>query len=388
MKKQIFPKEILDNTYEVHQFKHSKRSKRIYVFILLLICGILSSLPFIKVDLYTSVRGIIKTQEERIPLRITQSGQVVYTQLVPHRTVAKGDTLLKLAHPILDEKKDLLLAKLKEHLFLIQDLQHLTENPEPGIPQLQTSNYKKQWAFFLQGQEELETKLHQATTDYHRDKALLEKEVIAPVAFEKTDLAYDLAQNALNQFQKRYQAQWENELHQYTHQQIEMQSNLLQLEQNQSQFVLTASTTGTLLVSEGIPPGTWVNAGQLLGELSPEGELIVEAYVPSHKIGELFPDAKARFQVDAYNYHQWGMAMGSLQTIGKDVELLNNQPVFKVQCSLDQAQLNLANGASGKLQKGLTLTALFFQNKRSLFDLLFDDVNDWINPNQPKKPAP
>ena len=119
MKKQIFPKEILDNTYEVHQFKHSKRSKRIYVFILLLICGILSSLPFIKVDLYTSVRGIIKTQEERIPLRITQSGQVVYTQLSPHRTVAKGDTLLKLAHPILDEKKDLLLGKLKEHLFLI-----------------------------------------------------------------------------------------------------------------------------------------------------------------------------------------------------------------------------------------------------------------------------
>ena len=37
MKKQIFPKEILNNTYEVHQFKNSKRSKRIYVCILLLI---------------------------------------------------------------------------------------------------------------------------------------------------------------------------------------------------------------------------------------------------------------------------------------------------------------------------------------------------------------
>ena len=122
----------------------------------------------------------------------------------------------------------------------------MTENPEPGISHLQTSNYKKQWAFFLQGQEELETKLHQATTDYHRDKALLEKEVIAPVAFEKTDLAYDLAQNALNQFQKRYQAQCENELQEYTQQRVEMQSNLVQLEQNQPQFVLTASTTGTL----------------------------------------------------------------------------------------------------------------------------------------------
>ena len=253
---------------------------------------------------------------------------------------------------------------------------------------MQTSNYKKQWAFFLQGLAELETRLLQATTDYHRDKALLEKEVIARIAFEKTDLAYDLAQNALNQFLKRYQAQLENELQEYTQQRVEMQSNLVQLEQNQPQFVLTASTTGTLLVPEGIPSGTLVNAGQLVGELSPAGHLIIEAYVPSHKIGELFPDAKARFQVDAYNYHQWGMAMGSLQAIGKDVGLLNNQPIFKVQCSLDQAQLHLANGASGKLQKGLSLTTLFFHNKRSLFDLLFDDVNDWINPNQPKKPAP
>ncbi len=207
MKKQIFPKEILNNTYEVHQFKNSKRSKRIYVCTLLLIfLDMLSSLPLIEVDLYTSVRGIIKTQEEHIPLRITQSWQVVYTQLAPHRTVAKGDTLLRLAHPVLDEKKNLLLGKLKEHLFLIQDLQHLTESPESGIPHLQTSNYKKHWAFFFQGQVELETKLLQAPTDYHRDKALLEKEVIARIAFEKTDLAYDLAQNALSQFQKRYQA--------------------------------------------------------------------------------------------------------------------------------------------------------------------------------------
>ena len=53
--------------------------------------------------------------------------------------------------------------------------------------------------------------------------------------------------------------------------------------------------------------------------------------------------------------------MGTLQAIEKDVELLNNQPIFKVQCSLDHTQLNLANGASGKLQKGLTVTALFLR---------------------------
>ena len=164
MKKQIFPKEFLENTNEAHQFRHSKKSKRIYVGILFLICGVLFSLPFINVDLYTSVRGIIKTQQERIPLRITQSGQVVFTRLQPHRSVSKGDTLLKIAHPILDEKKNLLRVKLKEHQIFIEDLRQLTQETNPKIQGLKTANYKKQRALFLQGEEELQTRLHQATS--------------------------------------------------------------------------------------------------------------------------------------------------------------------------------------------------------------------------------
>lgn len=98
---------------------------------------------------------------------------------------------------------------------------------------------------------------------------------------------------------------------------------------------MIATTTGTLLIPEGIAPGNWVYAGQQLGELSPEGTLMV----------------------DAYNYHQWGTAKGSILSLGKDIELLNDQPIFKVRCSLDQTQLQLPNGAIGKLHKGLTLTA-------------------------------
>lgn len=154
----------------------------------------------------------------------------------------------------------------------------------------------------------------------------------------------------------------------------------MQLQQNQSQYLLIATTTGTLVVPEGITQGTWVYAGQEVADLSPEGTLMVEAYVPSHKVGEVFPNTPARFQIDAFNYHQWGSINGKIESLGKDVEILNNQPVFKVYCTLDQTQLSLPNGVTGQLQKGLTFTALFYQNRRSIFDLLFDDINDWINP--------
>lgn len=64
--KNIFPKEILENTTQVHQFKHRKRSSIIYTtFLIALIC-IFISLPFIKVDVYTSSRGLLKSEKERV----------------------------------------------------------------------------------------------------------------------------------------------------------------------------------------------------------------------------------------------------------------------------------------------------------------------------------
>ncbi len=383
MKKQLFPKEILDNTLEVHQFKYSKQSQKIYFFILVFFLGTFFSLPFIKVNIYTSARGVIKPQEERIPLRINQQGQVIFSTLYPHQLVQKGDTLLRLAHPVLDEKKAFFLAQLEEHQSYIDDLMQLTRNNKRPI--LHTLRFKKQWLLYKENKAELNTHFEQASFDFKRDKMLYEKEVIPQIEFNKTQLAYDLAKNALTQFEQRMTTQWTEELDNYLMSQKELKSNLNQLKQNQPQFVLTASSTGTLLIPEGVPVGSRVFAGQKLGELSPNGNLIVEAYVPTHKIGEIHPDAVVKFQIDAYNYQQWGTISGKIQSIGKDVELLNNIPVFKLRCSLDQNKISLPNGVQANLQKGLTLTSLFYQNRRSLFDLLFDDINDWINPNQLQK---
>ncbi|WP_449436777.1 hypothetical protein [Pedobacter steynii] len=60
-----------------------------------------------------------------------------------------------------------------------------------------------------------------------------------------------------------------------------------------------------------------------------------------------------RFQIDAFNYNQWGLAEGKVLDISDDIIIINNnQPVFKVKCSLDQNYLILKNGYKGYLKKG------------------------------------
>ena len=184
------------------------------------------------------------------------------------------------------------------------------------------------------------------------------------------------------QWKQQYQNQWQSELQEYTNNLNQLNSNLGQLISQLKHYVITANTTGTLLIPKGIENGSWVVAEQNLGELSPAGTLWVEVYVPSHKIGTLAPKTAVKFQIDAYNYNQWGVAHGRIHSVGKDIEFVNNQPVYKVYCSLDSSNLHLKNGVQAQLIKGLTLTAQFYQTRRSLFDLLYDDINDWMNPKQ------
>ncbi|WP_234461911.1 hypothetical protein [Pedobacter segetis] len=67
--------------------------------------------------------------------------------------------------------------------------------------------------------------------------------------------------------------------------------------------------------------------------------------------------------------------------ISDDILMADKQPVFKVKCSLDQGFLKLKNGYKGKLKKGMTFNARFMVTERSLYQLLYDKVDDWVNPN-------
>ncbi len=74
------------------------------------------------------------------------------------------------------------------------------------------------------------------------------------------------------------------------------------------------------------------------------------------------------------------MLQGSVIDIDKNVTLLNDAAFFKVRCSLHIKELKLKNGYTTKVSKGMTLTTRYFITRRSLFDLLFDKVDDWFNP--------
>jgi len=124
-----------------------------------------------------------------------------------------------------------------------------------------------------------------------------------------------------------------------------------------------------------------VSANEVLAEISPDSGMVVETYIPPKDIGYLTVGTQVNLQIDAYNYNQWGMASGNVIAISADVFTDSGQPYFKVRCKLNEDKLALNNGYEGKLKKGMTLQARFFVTKRTLFQLLYDKADDWLNPN-------
>ena len=47
---------------------------------------------------------------------------------------------------------------------------------------------------------------------------------------------------------------------------------------------------------------------------------------------------------------------------------------------IDEKHLKLNNGVKGELKKGMTFTSRFLITERTLYQLLYDKVDDWVNP--------
>lgn len=380
--KQIFPKEILNSTVEVHQFKHSNKIKIIYTVILVSILIILVLLPFIKIDIYTSAKGIIKPDRERLSVTSINSGKIVSTRLKNNSLVHKGDTLLVLDNTIVDEKLKLSSQQIADLNLFIKDVTYLMDNKTIQFNKIQSPKYIKDYLLYQQKMHELQTRFKKVKQDFERNTLLYKKEIIAKVEFENSKLDHDLAISNINQLKQQQRNTWQASLTEYNSRLLELVSSSNQLEDNKSQSIVTAPITGILMNATSLETGSFLNAGQPFVDISPDTNLLVECFISPQDIGLLKLNNPVNFQIDAYNYNQWGLASGNIIDIGKDIEFIENASVFKIQCSMNEKQLKLKNGFAGKLKKGMTLNAQFKLAERTLFDLLYDKVDDWVNPSQ------
>jgi multidrug resistance efflux pump len=323
---------------------------------------------------------MLKPEKERHQITSLFGGLVKDVRIRENQLVSENDTLVVIDPSIVVEKRNLNLQKLEETRLYIHDLNYLINHSRVVLDSLKHFNYQKGYLQFKEKIHELNTKLNKSRIDYERQSKLYEKDVIPKVEYQENKYSLEMITSELSYFKKQQIQYWQTDLTQYLTVEKELLSSLAQVEKELENYILKSPITGTIQNLIGIGIGSNLSAGNPICEISPETEIIAECYVSPSDIGLLKLNNKVKFQITSYDYNQWGMASGKVKEIGKDILNVNDSPVFKVICSIDNKELKLKNGVKGQLKKGMTLQARFFVANRSVFDLLYDKVDDWFNP--------
>jgi HlyD family secretion protein len=368
-----------NHTKETIIHNNTVKTKILYVVVVFVIISAIVLLPVIKVSLSVQGRGIIRPITEKAEIKAIQSEQVSFVNIAEGQFVSNGDTLLILRQDILKNKLDFLKHEYSKQFLFVTDLEKLVE--ESSIKPT-TNVYTGQFNSFKQELSRVDSKISKARAEVDRNKSLFEKEIIS--GKEYNDLQFNL-----NQLEKEKSilesnqiAQWKADLEKYITSINEFHRQITELEKQKQFYIITAPVTGTIEEFSGIYVGSILQAGQTITVISPESEKIAEVCVSAKDVGYLTEGQTTKIHVDAFNYNQWGSIQGEIIDISDDFILSDNTPVFNVKCRLDKDYLELKNGIKGNLKKGMTVNARFMLTSRSLFELLYQKSDDWLNPSR------
>lgn len=366
-----------------------KKSGKMRMWLLLLCSLTLSAIIliiFVEVDIGISAPGIIRPVEERTDIRSFVSGMVDSLYCKEGGYVKKGDIVLTLKDQALRNKAYLIYQQAERCRHLINDLNILTSAKtvdEKTIPCMQTPIYKEQALRFIRRKKSEFITVKKANRSLQLNQYLADNRVISSKEF------FDIKSDA-EKANANYQTliidqvnEWQTDLLKYKLEMSNYEAEKMQLDSECLSYVIRAPVSGSIQGINNRYAGCAIQSNESICIISPESGLMAECYVSARDFGLVRVNETARFQIHAFDYNYFGSFTGRITSADNDYSLIDNKPVFRIRCSFDEKQVFVRRSVHIKLKKGLTLQARFLMGTRPIWRLIFEKMNDWINPSAP-----
>jgi membrane fusion protein, peptide pheromone/bacteriocin exporter len=371
------------NNLENLIYQNKTKSFSIYLVLVLAVIVCIALLPIIKVDISSQSRGIIRSTTDNVPVTSIVSGRVTWVRLHNNNVVKQGDTLIKISKQSLDTERNTQDTLATSVVGLLSDVSLILQG---NTSNLQTASAREDFLKFQTQKSELQSKVAQAQTNYNRNKGLYDKDIIAKVEYEKYQFELRLANQALQSFVSQQKATWQNQKRELEERVKNINGSISKINADAKNYLVLAPISGTIESFSGLQVGSNVVASQPIATISATSNLIVESNVSPSDIGLIQKNQKVKFQLDAFNYNQWGLLEGKVIDIDRNITIQGEQAFFKVRSAMNTNAMQLQSGYKTEVSKGMTLTTRYTITRRSLYQLLFDKVDDWLNPASPTPP--
>ncbi|RZJ63614.1 MAG: HlyD family efflux transporter periplasmic adaptor subunit, partial [Flavobacterium sp.] len=312
----IFPAEFMSLTTEYHFHKYNPRTLIIYRFVLGLVLFTLLALFFIKVNINVKSQGIIKSQADHNEIKSLVAARVQSIHIKENMKVKKGQVLVVLKSDAITQQDLLAQTQQSEFNAQLEDLKKLVDvKTNSQKPNLKSEVYNQQYLVFTQRIRDLKSTAEAAKRNFNRYSYLYNRKAISASEFDGVQLAHQNAQSDLRLVYEEQVSRWQAELSNLKTQVRGLQSQEESYKEEKDYYTLRAPISGTIQNLKGIQEGSSLSVNEVVAEISPDATLIAETYVLPKDIGLLQVGTKANFQVDAFNYNEWGMLSGKVISV-------------------------------------------------------------------------
>lgn len=379
---ELLPTEWVSDS--VSTYLYQKRPKRhvIYTVMLAAVSAAIISLPFVYVDITVQSSGFVRPNGEISVITAPMTETVERVSAKEGDKLRKGDEILRFRTSAPDGKIKYQQERSMETNAHIADLELLSRGQRPQA--FASAARQQEYAKYLSEQYRLKTDLRQYETEWRRYKVLFDKGLISESEYNEHYYRYQDKVNELHLQQTNQMSAWKTELTNLKMQLKETTSNLIETRSNRNAYVVRSPINGTLEQFSGIYPGSNLQVGATIAVVSPDTSLYIEAYVVPRDIAFIREKMRVKVQIESFNYNEWGTLEGYVQNISSDYIRNNDgQSYYKVKCKLTKNYLELRNSKrKGYVKKGMTGIVHFVVTRRSLFNLLYKNIDEWVNPTQ------
>ncbi len=356
----------------------------LYIAVLIFIGLFISALPFISTEVSVKSKGVFQAATSRVLLYAGSSGMISEIKVRENQQVRRGDTILTLNTRIKAEQLGSLVQRRSLISGFLADIKLIDNALTHHVPHdihllLRTSQFQALWEKFLAEADRLEIDMGQGERKLRRYSYLYQGKAITLAEYETARLQYDQSVAAYNMLRSDYISRLQEAFSSYSKEIREIEVQEREYKQQIAWATVTSPLEGSVQGLSGLEKGSYLASDQKIGEISPASVLYADCFIEPSDAGLVKVGQKVLFRVDAFNYNRWGMLSGKVDDISDDVILLNDRAVFRVRCSLDKDHLELKGKNKGSIRKGMTFTASFKLAERSLFQLLSDRMEDWLN---------
>ena len=133
-----------------------------------------------------------------------------------------------------------------------------------------------------------------------------------------------------------------SELDNYNTNLIQQESQLKMYKDSLSSFTITATRDGIIHLTSGLTIGTTLSQPTLLGSISSDDNLIIQASLPSSDISKVNIDDEVDIALSGVNQSEFGVIKGKLIEIDNDISSDNNGNSFYM-CKVKPSSTSLNN---------------------------------------------